>query len=83
MKAQNFKESTHVLDKPQGLQDYGKLPIHFQKPQCVSKWKVSWRERISILFFGNVFVGVYSDSPLQPPFWIKGKKTVFKKKSKK
>ena len=78
MKALHFKEATHVLDKPQGLKEYGNLPIHFQKPQCVSKWKVSWRERISILIFGRVFVGVYSETPLQPPFWIKGTRTVFK-----
>ena len=83
MKALHFKEATHVLDKPQGLKEYGKLPVHFQKPQCVSKWKVTWRERISILIFGRVYVGVFSDSPMQPPFWIKGVRTVFKNKHNK
>lgn len=81
MKALNFKQATHVLDKPQGLKEYGKLPIHFQKPQCVSKWSVSFRERISILFFGTVFVGVFTDTPIQPPLWIKGKRNIFKKKN--
>jgi len=44
---------------------------------------VSFRERISILLFGKVFVGVYSSSPVQPPLWIKGTKEIFKKKNSK
>lgn len=50
------------------------LPIWTDGEQCVSKWRLSWRERLAMLFRGTVWVQVLSGSS-QPPiaFWT-GKK---------
>lgn len=50
------------------------LPIWTDGEQCVSKWRLSWRERLAMLFRGTVWVQVLSGST-QPPiaFWT-GKK---------
>ena len=84
MKAVNFLQSTKILSNPKGLDGYRRLPVHFQAPQSVSKWKASWRERISILLFGTIFVGVYVGKiEEQPPMWVQGKRNIFTKKKAK
>lgn len=46
------------------------LPIWTDGEQCVSKWQLSWRERVAMLFRGTIWVQVLSGSS-QPPiaFW--------------
>jgi hypothetical protein len=46
------------------------LPFWTDGEQCVSKWRLSWRERIAMLTRGTVWVQVLSGSS-QPPitFW--------------
>lgn len=84
MKAVNFLQSTNILSNPKGLEGYRRLPVHFQAPQSVSKWKASWRERISILLFGTIFVGVYVNKiEDQPPMWVQGKRNIFTRKKAK
>lgn len=84
MKAVNFLQSTNILSNPKGLEGYRRLPVHFQAPQSVSKWKASWRERISILLFGTIFIGVYVNKiEEQPPMWVQGKRNIFTKKKAK
>ena len=36
----------------------GELPVWTDKEQCVSLWSMSWRERLSALLFGRVWVNL-------------------------
>ena len=78
MKPINFKLSNKVL-QPSG-QEYSEningvdpLPIWTDGEQCVSCWRPSWRERLSILLFGKVWLGILSGST-QYPVWVGGER---------
>jgi hypothetical protein len=45
------------------------LPVWTDGEQCVTCWEMSWRERISALFFGRVWLAVLSGDT-QPPVFI-------------
>ena len=79
MKPIDFKQSTKVLQKPGTLSDAqcGALPVWCDGKQCVSCWKPSIKERINILFGGNVWLGVLSGKT-QPPVFVAGER-VFEK----
>lgn len=76
-----FREATRLLAKPQGLdgQRCEELPVYHGSNQCVSCWKASFGERLSILLHGRVWLGVYSPSGTQPPVWVEGSRTVFER----
>lgn len=79
MKPIDFSQSTKVLQKPATLSDSqcGALPVWCDGKQCVSCWKPSIKERIAILFGGNVWLGVMSGKT-QPPVFVTGER-VFEK----
>lgn len=52
------------------------LPVWTNNEQCISCWKPSLRERLSILFFGKVWVAVLSGGS-QPPVAATGKRKYF------
>ncbi len=78
MKPVKFKESNKLLQKPANMTDEecSPLPVYSDGQQCISCWKPSWMERFSILFFGKVWLSVFT-SKTQPPVWIEGTKTIF------
>ena len=80
MKAIDFKESTKTLNRPDTLTDLEcrSLPIWTDEKQCISCWKPSFLERISILIYGRVWLSVWGGST-QPPVWVDGERTVFVK----
>ncbi len=45
------------------------LPTWSDGEQCVSCWKMSWRERMSALLFGRVWLAVLSGDT-QPPVCV-------------
>ena len=71
-----FVESNRDLAAPSGMPNCKSLPVHTDGRQCVSCWSASWKERLSILFFGKVWLYVVSGRT-QPPVCIDGCKTVF------
>lgn len=77
MKPKDFKESNLTLTRPNSLSDLecGSLKVYRDNRQCVSLWKANLRERLSILFFGNVWLSVHGST--QPPIWIDAMHTVF------
>ena len=79
MKPIDFEQSTKVLQKPGTLSDSqcSALPVWCDGKQCVSCWKPSIKERINILFGGNVWLGVMSGKT-QPPVFVAGER-VFEK----
>lgn len=76
----DFPEKTDVLNKPATMTDEecGSLPIYRdpRRTVCVSCWRPTWRERLSILFFGKIWVHVHSGVS-QPPIALEGKRTIF------
>jgi hypothetical protein len=57
-------EITFAKDQPQ----YIPLPaLRFQDGLVVTRWKMSWKERIQILFGSSVYLGLLTyNRPLQP-----------------
>lgn len=61
-------EHVRVLAKPKSMTDEecGSLPVFGVDGQCVSCWRMSWRERLSALVFGRMWIAVLSGQS-QPP----------------
>ena len=81
MKPINFEQANKVLNgnkKTYSAQVEGvePLPIFTNQEQCVSLWKMSWKERLSALFFGRVWLAVLSGST-QPPVVLFATKKYF------
>ena len=66
-----FTESNGDLLKPVGYTDEqcGTLPVFRDGTYIISKWKLSWRERLAILLRGHCWLWVWS-SVTQPPVRI-------------
>jgi hypothetical protein len=78
MKPTSFKEHNKILLKPENMTDKecGALSVYTDGSYCISCWKPSLRERLSILLFGKVWLWVMSGKT-QPPVALDGKKTIF------
>ena len=72
-----FKQSNKELLKPEGWTDEQceSLPVYSDGEQCVSLWKMTWRERLSALFYGKVWLFVYGGKT-QPPVGMLDRKSV-------
>jgi hypothetical protein len=53
------------------------LPVWTDGEQCVSCWRLSWRERLSAVFFGRVWCAVLSGGS-QPPVFVEATRNYFK-----
>ncbi len=76
-----FKESNKNLNAPAGWDEKkdgtcGVLPVYNDGKQSISLWKLSWKERFQILWFGKIWLGVLFGKT-QPPVWMDTQKTVF------
>jgi len=74
MRPVEFKYQNNVLqpsDKKYSKNVTGidPLPIWTDGEQCVSCWRMSWRERLSALVFGRVWLAILSGRT-QPPVWV-------------
>lgn len=78
MKPIKFKEQTGILLKLHDMSDEEceSLPIHFTGDHYISCWKMNFKERIKALFFGKIWLYIYSKIS-QPPVGIVCDKTVF------
>lgn len=78
MEPMKFEQANKELSKPQGMTDdeCSSLPVFSDGKQCISLWKMSWRERLSAFFFGKVWLSVYSGQT-QPPVWLMAAKQIF------
>ncbi len=52
------------------------LWVYTDGQQCISCWKLPWRQRITALVHGRVWLSVLSGYT-QPPVWMDCSKTVF------
>jgi hypothetical protein len=74
----DFPEKTKDLLKPEGMTDpqCGSLPVWSDNAVCVSCWRPSLRERLSMLWFGKVWLHVHAGRT-QPPIALEGKRQIF------
>ena len=81
MKPIEFPEKNRILLKPADMTDKEccSLPVYCDGKQCISLWKLSWKERLQSLFYGRLWVYVLSGNT-QPPIAFSTKKTVFENK---
>ena len=73
-----FNEANKDLLRPSNMTDEEckTLPVFTDGHTCISKWKMSWLERLHCLFRGYVWVYVRSGAT-QPPICITAEKTAF------
>lgn len=78
MKPSTFKEKNKTLLKPPSMTDEecSSLDVYTDGKQCISCWVPSFRERVSILFYGRVWLWVVMGHS-QPPVSLLGAKTAF------
>jgi len=75
-----FPESNMLLKKPHSMTDEecGSLPVCRHGTKYVSCWYMSWKERLSALINGKIWLQVFS-SVAQPPVSIEVTKNIFTK----
>jgi hypothetical protein len=80
MKPIKFPEANKLLGKPTDMTDdeCGPLLVFNNGYQSVSCWKMTWRERLSALFFGKVWLWVVAGRT-QPPVSLEATRTIFEK----
>lgn len=78
MEPTNFPQANKVLTKPQDMteEECGDLRVWSDGTTCVSLWKPTFRERLSILVFGNVWLHIVSGYT-QPPVAVEGKRNIW------
>ena len=79
MRPIKFREQTRVLLKPSGMTDEEckSLPVYTDGNRCVSCWRLSFFERIRVLFSGTIWLIVHSGKTQPPVKMICGEK-IFK-----
>ncbi|MHC4395621.1 MAG: hypothetical protein ACYS1A_08190 [Planctomycetota bacterium] len=80
MKPIDFEFANRTLQKPANMTDDECAPLRVwtDEKECVSNWKLTWKERISALLFGQVWLFILNGGT-QPPVALSCKKTVFEK----
>lgn len=78
MKPIKFNQANKNLLKPDSMteDECSSLWVYTDGNQCISCWKMNWKQRIKALFFGKIWLSVMSGRT-QPPVWIDCCKTVF------
>ncbi len=78
MNPATFENHNKVLERPANMteDECGPLPIYCDGEQCISLWSLSWRERISALIYGRVWLQVMSGKT-QPPVALTAQRTIF------
>ena len=80
MKPILFDEANKKLSPPENMTDKKCLSlwIYTDGTQCISCWKMTWKQRLSALIHGKVWLSVLSGQT-HPPVWLDCAKTVFEK----
>jgi len=78
MEPEKFPQANKELLKPEDWteEQCGTLPVYTDGQQCISLWKMTWRERVSALFFGRMWLIVHSGQT-QPPVALMATREIF------
>lgn len=81
MKPAKFEEVNLTYTRPENMTDEecGSLPVHQYERGIISCWKLSFCERVKVIFTGRVWLDVAATR--QPPVWL-GVNTPFIKERK-
>ena len=81
MEPMQFKQANKNLLKPESMTDEecGNLPVFTDGVQCISLWKMTWKERLLALLFGKLWVYVISGYT-QPPIGFIIDREIFRSK---
>lgn len=64
-----FPEANKIFTSPHNMEEEcGNLPVQVHAQGMLSCWQMSWRERLSALFFGRVWLNTHGSQ--HPPVWI-------------
>ncbi len=79
MIATSFDEAERQLGPPSDMTSEAcdLLPVYNHDGSLLSCWDMSWRERVSALVFGRVWLWVRSGGRTQPPVAIQVVRTPF------
>lgn len=71
MKPIKFEQANKNLLKPESMTDEecSSLWVYNDGRECISCWRLTWKERIKALLFGRVWLSVLSGRT-QPPVWL-------------
>ena len=74
----DFPQKHLDLARPDNMapEECSALPVHRTGTRCISLWRASWRERLSVLVYGRVWLSVLSGNS-QPPVALQAQRTVF------
>ena len=64
----DFPDTNLVLTAPQGMDNCGELHVQCHGDGMLSCWKMGWRERLSALIFGRIWLNLYTRE--HPPVWV-------------
>ncbi len=83
MEPMKFPQANRNLLKPKGMTDAecGSLPVLTDGKICISLWKANFRERLSFLLFGRLWLSVWSGQT-QPPVSLEARQSIFLKNGK-
>jgi hypothetical protein len=83
MEPRQFPQANKVLKPPAGMtsEQCGDLHVFSDGHECISLWQLSWKERISALLFGKVWLFVHMGDT-QPPVAMMATKEIFKEVAK-
>lgn len=76
MEPSTFPEKTRTLQPPPGMDNCVPLDVYSDGLQCISCWRPTWRERLSVLFFGRVWLQVWFGES-QPPVAVSAQRSLF------
>lgn len=81
LKPVKFPQANKNLLKPSDMDDdeCGALWVYDDGRQCISCWKMSWKQRLAALLCGRVWLSVLGGKT-QPPVWIDCVETIFEEK---
>jgi len=73
-----FPEANKNLLKPSNMTDEecASLWIFTDGSQCVSRWRLMWKDRLRVLWYGHIWLSVHSGKT-QPPVRLDSERTVF------
>jgi hypothetical protein len=82
MKPYKFRQATKCLTKPSDMTDSECVELWVYQDtglaSTLSCWKLTWRERLSAMLFGRVWLWVRSGGATQPPVALQAKRGLWK-----
>ena len=80
MRPVDFKEANFTYESPDDMKDCGRLRVWRGEEFSISRWSMTWKERILCLLFGRVWLFVWGGG--HPPVLLESKRTVFEEVKK-